>query len=103
MSAFETTLNIGSLGVQPLEDENGKSTEAHLVMGVVSYIPTGPGQAVPLPLGLIRVPVDRNALKGFHEEIGRALEVVEERSQVQVASSLDGVDKAAQFQANLRG
>jgi hypothetical protein len=95
MTAFDSTIRIGEIGVQPVEDENGSSYEAHLILGVISLLNVGPGQVVPLPLGVLRAPLGRDALKGLHKEIGDVLEIVKDRPDITIANSLAGVEQAA--------
>jgi hypothetical protein len=102
MSAFDATIRVGEVAVQPIEDESGNTYEAHLILGMISLIPIGPGQLAPLPLGALRVPLAKDSLKGLRDEIDRVLETVKDRPNITIAGSLDGVDKAAEFQAGLR-
>lgn len=102
MSAFDATIRVGEVALQPIEDEKGDVHEAHLILGMISLIPVGPGQMAPLPLGALRVPLAKDSLKGLRDEIDKVLEVVKDRPNIQIAGSLDGIDKAAEFQQGLR-
>jgi hypothetical protein len=102
MSAFDATIRVGEASVAVLEDPQGKKTEAHLILGVLAVAPVGPGQAIPIPLGVLRVPVDKRSITQLRKELEQAEEQMEERSDIQIATSLDGVDQAAQKVQNLR-
>src|SRR3954468_15029785 len=102
MSAFDATIRVGEVAIQPIEDESGHTYEAHMILGMITLIPVGPGQMAPLPLGAIRVPLAKESLKGLRDEIDKVLEVVAERPNIQIAGNLDAVEKAAEFQQGLR-
>jgi hypothetical protein len=102
MTAFDTTLRVGEASLQPIEDENGNVYEAQLVLGTITLLPVGPGQAVPMPIGAYRVPLNRDAIKALYEQFGQALEVIKERPNIAIAGSMDGVEQAAQAQQGLR-
>jgi hypothetical protein len=102
MSAFDATIRVGEVALQPIEDDKGNTYEAHMILGMISLIPIGPGQMAPLPLGALRVPLAKDSLKGLRDEIDKVLEVVKDRPNIQIAGNLSDVEKAAEFQQGLR-
>lgn len=102
MSAFDAKIRVGEASIETLRDPDGKSYEAHLVLGVMAVAPVGPGQAIPVPLGILRVPLDKGSLKSLIVEFTKAHEDLDERSDLAIATDLSSVERIAEQQAGLR-
>lgn len=92
MSAFDTTVTVGQAGLQAIEEENGKAYEAHLILQIVTLVPTPQGMA-PLPLGVIRVPLQKGVLAGLCKQGAEIAEHLDERPNLVTASNVDEVTK----------
>lgn len=101
---FDATLQIGHMDVLPAED--------HVVLTLhpVFLLPMGNGQAAPIPFGVFRVPVAKDAAAAHAEKILDVLEGVEGDVQTQqaktdlvIAQNLNGIDKAVEQDKKLRG
>jgi hypothetical protein len=102
MSAFEATIRVGEASVAPIPDPDGKSYDAHLILGIMAVAPVGPGQALPIPLGILRVPLDKNALNSMAKEFTEVASKLDERSDIAIATDLSSVERIAEQQAGLR-
>jgi hypothetical protein len=102
MSAFDTTVRVGSIGTEVVVDENGKKHEANLILGILTLAQIGPDQFLQIPIGVIRAPLDKNAIKAAIEGFQKAYDELEDRSDIAIASDLNAVERAAQAQAGLR-
>lgn len=106
MSAFDATLNIGSIGLVSVgePDADGKIVAVQLLLGVKTDIPVGPGQLLPLSLGDLRIPLDKNSVEALIEALQSANEKLKEQPvAIDIASSLSGVEQAAKLERGLRG
>lgn len=102
MSAFDATIRVGDVSLQLIEDESGKSYEAQLILGVMALAPVGPNQAIPVPFGALRVPLDKKSTQDLIAQLQQADEQLSERVNIDIAGSMAGVDQAAKLQAGLR-
>jgi len=102
MSAFEATIRVGEASIEPIREADGKSYGAHLILGVLAVAPTGPGQGLPIPLGILRVPLDKNALQSLAKEFNETADKLSERSDLAIATDLSSVERIAEQQAGLR-
>jgi hypothetical protein len=103
MSAFDARIRVGQAGVQVLkESEDGPAYEAELHLGIMTLAPVGPNQVLPIPVGGLRVPFDIDAVDNLIQELIGAKEQMSRRPNIEVASSLEGVDRAAQFHETLK-
>lgn len=103
MSSFDTTLRVGEASVQVVENEDGRAYEAQLVLGTITVLPVSKDQVIPVPIGIYRISFDKKTIGGLIEQLQKAKDVLVERIHIETASSLAGVDQAANFQSNLRG
>jgi hypothetical protein len=107
MSAFDATIRVGEASIQPVQGPDGKNHEVHLILGVLTVAPVGPGQLLPIPIGLVRVPLDYDALSGLIQAGQAALEDLEKPSRLEVVTSPAAAEQAAQqakrFESGLRG
>jgi hypothetical protein len=107
MSAFDATLRVGEASIQPVPGPDGKSREVHLILGILTVAPVGPGQLRPVPIGLVRVPLDYDALSGLIQAGQAALEDLEKPSKLEVVTDTSQAQAAAarakQFEQSLRG
>lgn len=112
MSAFETTLNVvgTNLGV-PSEEalasgEASPVIEIELIVGQVLPFAAGPGQPpLQVPLGSVRYALGKKpATEFFKSGLKAAEELPEERqSQLEIATSLDGLDEVNDRLRKLKG
>lgn len=104
MSAFDATLRALDVQVIDPQSEDQTSTQLAVIVGLILPIAQGPGQPpIPAPLGILRFDLDKTALQELSQDAGEAAEKLKSHSSVVLANSLDGVDKAAEFQQGLRG
>lgn len=101
ISAFDATIRVGEASVHALEDENGKTYEAQLVLGVMAVAPAGPQQIIPIPLGLLRVPLNKDSITSLIDELSAVNLKMESRPDIQVATNLSQVEHAAKLQQGL--
>jgi hypothetical protein len=104
MSAFDMTVRVGNASVVLVEadDGNDKAVEAQMILGVLALAPIQPGQALPIPLGQLRVPLDKASIDALISELQQASGQMRERSSVAVAHDLSEVERAAKFHQGLR-
>ena len=104
MSAFDMTVRVGNASVVPVEPDDGgdKAVEAQMILGVLALAPIQPGQALPIPLGQLRVPLDKASIDALISELQQVSGQMRERSNVTVAHDLSEVERAAKFQQGLR-
>jgi len=98
---FETTYRIVNYDVLEAEDH----IESVLTTGLPVPIPTPEGMAMmPVPAGVIRFPLTKKAAEEYGQQIlDAAAKLPDEiNSNLVIANSLQGVDKAADFQKGLR-
>lgn len=106
MSAFEARVNIGSLGVRPIQDPNNPTApavQAELSLGIVSLIPAGDGQLMPIPFGMIHAGLDKRTIENLITELQKISTEMAEPSKIVTASDLSGVDQMAKVADDLRG
>lgn len=96
MSAFDATIRVGEAGVESVEGPDGKAYEGQLVLGLMTVVPVGPQQLLPVPFGTIRVPLNKQSCQNLIESLQALEESLEERSNIEVATNLGAVEKAAQ-------
>lgn len=103
MSAFDATIRVGEASVQVLEDEQGRSFEAHLILGVLAVAPVGPGQAIPIPLGILRIPLDKNSTHQLSKSLQEAEEKLQERPNIVLPGAPGSVEAEAKMHRDLTG
>ena len=96
MSAFDATVRVGEAYVETRVEEDGKAYEGHLVLGVMTVIPVGPQQLLPVPLGTLRVPLNKQSADSLIESLTSLRDELDERSNLAVATDLSAVERAAQ-------
>lgn len=103
MSAFDATLRVGEASVQlQKENDDAPAYEAQLVLGLLALAPVAPDQALPIPLGTLRCPLNLDAIESLIDSLSRARDQMSRKPNIAIASSLEGVDRAAEFQQGLR-
>jgi hypothetical protein len=50
-------------------------------------VPVGPGQALPIPIGVIRAPLDKKSVKALLDEFTKAYETLEDEIDLTVPNS----------------
>lgn len=103
MSAFDATIRVGQAYVQEIPDENGKTYEAQIVLGVITIAPIGNGQVLPVPVGTMRVPINKDSIKDLIGSLQEAYDKMDQRSNIAVASDISQADKIAASQKMLGG
>jgi hypothetical protein len=86
---------LQALNVEILEAEN--HLQLAVTLGIV--LPVGPGQVVPLPAGIVRVPLSKEAAKTTGQGLLDGAENLPDppaTSDLVIANSLAGVDQAVQ-------
>lgn len=97
---FDATLGV--LKIEVLEGDTFVTLVQHIGIG----LPVGPDQQMPVHTGTVRVPLSKEAaLLHGQQLIDAASRLPETKpaSPLVVASSLDGVDKAADIDKKFRG
>lgn len=102
MSVFEATINVSNVAAEVIEDESGKKFAANLVLGVQAFAPVGPNQLLPIPIGLLRAPFDKQSLKNLITHLQEAHDQLDEHSDIAIATDLSTADRIAQSQKGLR-
>ncbi len=103
MTAFDAKVRIGEAAIQlNRENEDELATEAELVLGVLTVAQVGPNQVLPIPFGTIRIPLDKSSVVTLSEQFAKAAEQMKDRPNIEIASSLAGVDQAVAAQQDLR-
>lgn len=107
MSAFDVTLNVQNLGIQPIDSGDGKAYDAHVVLGLAQQMPVGDGsQVFAIPLGTVRFPLSRENVEQLIVQLQAACDTMEDRpkpSNLQIARDLTGVDAVKDSLDGLRG
>lgn len=96
---FDTTIKLADLGVAGHEDH----VELQYVLGLLT--PISPTQAINIPAGMIRVPMDRKTALAHAALIIEEAEKIEETpepSGLVIADNLNGIDEAQAFEESLR-
>lgn len=105
---FDITLQIGHMEIERAEDH------IQIRMHPVLLLPVGNGQAMPVPFGVVRVPMALEAATNHANEILAAIEgdsedgeqpkpKAQKPSSLVIANSMQGVDKVAEQDAKFRG
>jgi hypothetical protein len=97
---FDATLQILQIVIETTQDG-----VIQLVLFVGFALPVGNGQAMPVPAGIVRVPLNKAAaLKHGQELVDAANDLPDapKESGIVIASSLNGVDEAASAAARFR-
>ena len=97
---FDSTLQALNVEVVGAEDH----VQLVIVIGLV--LPVGPGQAVPVPAGVVRVPMSKAAAEARGQDLLDAaadLPDAPKPSGLVVANSLAGVDQAVQQAEQFKG
>jgi hypothetical protein len=103
MSAFDTKVRVGHAGIQLSQTEESElAQEAELVLGVVTFIQTGPDQMLPIPIGTLRIPMDKHFVDGLIDQLQQAAEQMKEPSKIEIASDLSRAEQVADIQSKLR-
>jgi hypothetical protein len=96
MSAFDATIRVGEAGTEAIPSEDGKLYEGQLVLGLLTVVPVGPQQLLPVPFGTVRVPLNKKSCGSLIESLQELYDSLEERSNIEVATNLSAVEAAAQ-------
>lgn len=104
---FDITLNAVDLDVGETELGGQPVAQLSFVLGIMLPLASGPGQP-PLiaPSGVVRIPLDKEgAINLFREglEVAENLPDPPKDSGLVLANNLDGVDRVAKAEADLRG
>src|ERR1700746_160592 len=97
---FDATLQAISIEVVPQEDH----VQLAIVVGIV--LPVAPGTGMPVPIGVLRVPMSKATLLARGQELLDAAEAFPEPQQpsgLVVANSLAGVDQAVKQAEAFKG
>lgn len=105
MSAFDARVRVGSAGVGVIkENDDTPAYEAELALNLMGIAPVGPGQAIPIPFGTIRVPLDTGSVDALIQQLQEAREQMAERPpQVETATNLSEADRLAKITQGLHG
>lgn len=93
---FDTTINPLQFNIAVSEDDG------HLEFVVVSgtLLPVGPGQMMPLPIGIYRLPFpSKESAKEFLEQMGKAIEAMPDdkpKSDLVVANNVQQANQMAE-------
>lgn len=96
MTAFDSTIRVGQAFTETQVEEDGKAYDGQLVFSVITVLPVGPQQVMPLPLGILRVPLNKQACGSLIESLQELHASLDERSNIEVATNLSAVEAAAQ-------
>lgn len=103
MSFFDARIRVGQVTVAPVQErEDGPIYEAEIMYGLLSTVPVGPGQHLPIPIGGLRAPFDKESIGAIIKELQDVHERMSTRPNIEVANSLEGVERATQIQDRLR-
>jgi hypothetical protein len=67
MSAFDATIRVGEASVESIPSPDGKTYEGQLVLGMMTIVPVGPQQLLPVPVGVLRVPLNKQSASALIE------------------------------------
>lgn len=101
MSAFDVTVRVGELSVEAITHEDGKTVEAHILLGVISILPMGDGRFAPIPFGTVRAPVGKAAVGSLIKELQEVYERLEEPSRIETATDLSEAERIAKVTQGL--
>jgi hypothetical protein len=106
MSAFDMTVRPVDVQIA-LRDSNGgeepNELQIGVVLGMILPFSAGPNEGpIVAPLGIIRLPMDRDMAEQVGKAILEGAEQLPKKSNLTVANSLQGVDDLNQFQQGLR-
>ena len=103
MSAFEAKIRTAPPVFQiPEVPEGEKIYETDLVLHVLAAIPAGNGQAMPLHLGTLLAPMNKEGVTALRKQCEEVEALLSSESQIAVATSMSDVDRVAEFQNGLR-
>lgn len=103
MSAFDATIRVGEIQHElKREKPDGPAYAMDMILGMMTLAQVGPQQFMPIPFGVVRVPMDTEAVDSLIADLVEVREQMSTKPNIAVAHSLEGVDKAAQFQQGLR-
>lgn len=108
MNAFDTRINVvaASVGVPtPEQLENGSTPGVEVALTIGLQLPLSPGPGEPginANLGVVRYELDRDAAIEFFALGLKSAEGLPDKSPVEIASSLSGVEQASNTLANLK-
>jgi hypothetical protein len=97
-------LSIQIVGIDAVADDD----HVTLLVQPALLLPVGPGQAMPLPIGVVRMPISKDQALAHAEAIKTAAENVDDskqkaKSDLVIANSMQGVDEAARQAQQFRG
>ena len=99
---FDST--VQALDIRVLPPEEGDDVCTLLVMvGTILPFALEPGKPLPIPLGVLRFPLNSENANNLAESLKTEAEKLPKPSNIEVASSLAGVEKAVDFTQKLRG
>lgn len=85
MTAFDATVRVIGMEVE-LPDTDGPQYEQQLILITGALAPVGPNQAIQVPLGVLRIPLDHDSTKAIVEKL--EANTLERRPDIQIASSI---------------
>lgn len=107
--SFDLTLHPMAINIVSPDPENlepGQPPVVELVITVGMMLPfqTGPGQPPPVaPLGNVHFPLQPSTAKQVGEKLSEEGARFPDRPNIDIASSLEGIDRAAKFERDIRG
>lgn len=103
MSAFDMKVRVAEMAIQlNRQSDEELATEAELVLGIMAVTVVGPGQALPIPLGTVRVPLDKSSIEGLASQLTQAAEQMKDRPNIEIATDMGAVERTAEFTEKLR-
>ena len=92
MTAFNAVLNVSEIGIEkPSEDAD----HLNISLTVAQLLPTQPSQAVMIPLGTLKFPIERDKILRLAEDLKREGEKLPKPSDLAIASSLEDINPEA--------
>lgn len=100
---FDVTLpTVLDVRVLPLSD-NSEFCMLVAMAGLATPIPQPDGQPLVMPTGIVRVPLGFDSGMELKNQLETELPKLRRASQIETATSLQGVDKLMNFEKGLRG
>lgn len=99
---FDVKLQAFSFDVT-VDEEQG---QLEIVSTVGFLMPVSPTQLAPIAIGVVRQPIAKETALQYSDELREAAEKCPDppkQSNIEVASSLQGVEEAMKVEKNLRG
>lgn len=98
---FDATLQVLKITVETVEDGS-----LQIILFIGFALPVGPGQAMAVPAGVLRIPLNKDAaIEHGNEVLAKANDLPDppQDSGLVVAQNLQGVDQAAKMDQQMRG